>query len=343
MYDAVEAIRARGYINDLPAWLTTDETILSKDELNSTLSLLYYFINQMERVVESENRLSLSPREQETTLEVAGFGFDDIDLQARLTRVNADREHLLNNQQQLVDALRQSRGETALHAQRLAAAEASFKEATKYVANERDILRKQVVDYKQREAQFQHEIRRLELDAEKLRDQLRNALSSGAKFSKPAISSLPEGFSKSSSTATSTASTSSLSQPTSRTDSLALKTMKSRIEELERENDQLRVLLTSMTEQVDELLGSSSPSSNRSAQDITKRNDVSSLQLLIKRQMEELRSSTITNPSSEELNGIDSLKSQLEDCKRLIEEQHKLLTLAVSPEPNRIFTPSQQP
>lgn len=341
MYDAVEAIRARGYIQDLPAWLTTDGSILAKDELNSTLSVLYYFINQMERVIDTENKLELSPREPEMALEVSGFGFDDIDLQTRLSRVNADREHLLNNQQLLMDALKQSRSETALYAQRLASSEVSFKESTKSITNERDILRKQVADFKQRETQFQHEIRRLELDNEKLRDQLRNALSSGAKFSKPAISSLPEGFSKPS---TSSLPPSATATQASRPDSTAQKTLRNKIEDLERENEQLRVLLSSLTEQVDELLGTPGNTAKKSGQTSNNKNsDLSSLQLLIKRQMEELRSSNINKDTGNDSNEVDVLKAQLEDCKRMIEEQHKLLTLAVCPEPNRIFAlPEQQ-
>lgn len=323
----------------MPAWLTTDGSVLSKDELNSTLSLLYYFINQMERVQESENKLSLSPKEQEELLEVGGFGFEDIDVQSRLSRLNADREHLLHNQAILVDQLQRAKHEGAIAIQRLASSETAFKDATKQVTQERDIYRRQVADYKQRETQFQHEIRRLELDGESLRDKLRNALSSGAKFSKPALSSLPEGFSKP--PTNSTASTSAAHTSSTRTETTAQKTVKSRLEDLERENEQLRVLLATMTDQVDDLLTSSGNGPKKVSQDSTHRSDISALQALIKRQMEELRASTPRFRVDDSASEVENLNMQLAECQRLIEEQHKLLTLAVSSEPNRLFTPSR--
>jgi len=335
----MEAIRSRGYIQELPAWLTTDASILSKDELSSTLSLLYYFINQMERVQESDNKLSLSPKEQDELLEVGGFGLEDIDVQSRLSRLNADREHLLHNQSVLVDQLQRAKHDGAVALQRLMSSEAAWKDATKQITQERDLYRRQVADYKQRETQFQHEIRRLELDGEALREKLRNALSSGAKFSKPAISSLPEGFSKP--TPVATTSSSNAAQTTTRAETTTQRTMKSRLDDLERENEQLRLLLATMTDQVDELLGSSSGGSKNASQEQTRKSDISALHALIKRQMDELRSQTPIFRTDDADSEVYNLKMQLAECQRLIEEQHKLLTLAVNPEPNRLFIPSQ--
>lgn len=331
MYDAVEAIRARGYIQDLPEWLTTDESILSSEELNSTLSLLYYFINQMERVQESENKLQLSPKEHEEVVEVSGFGFDDIDLQARFDRLNADREHLLRNQAMMMEQIQKSRHETAVLAQRLASADSAHKEATKGIVSEREFLRRQVADFKQRETQHQHETRRLEMDNENLRDRLRNALSGGAKISKPATSSLPEGFSKpapKASSATSAKDATKESSSGSRVvDSNALAALKSHAEEVERE---MFLLLTTLSDQMDDMMGLEKRNSK-------KETDLSSLYALVKQKMAQLPTLTPRNNNSEDFSEIEALREQLATRQQLIEEQHKLLTLAVSAQPNEHF------
>lgn len=338
--DAIEAIRSRGYIQDLPDWLATDESILSPEELNSSLTLLYYFINQMERVVESENKLGLPSQEQEQLIEVSGFGYDDIDLQTRLDRINADREHLLHNRAILMEQLQKSRHETAIFEQRLASADSAHREATKALTIDRDFLRRQVAEFKQRETQHQHETRRLEMDNESLREKLRSALSGGAKVSKSAVSSLPDSFSKSgSSTNTSASNITAASSTISRIDSTAQKNLKHRVDELERENEQLRVLLNSLADQVDSLLGSSGSSTSKRSNSKSSTSDIDSLQSLIKRQMEDLRNSSLQKRDYSQLSEVEALKEQLESCQRLIEEQHKLLTLAITPEPNRLFEP----
>lgn len=348
MNDAIEAIRSRGYIQDLPEWLSTDETILGPEELNTTLSLLYYFINQMERVSESENKLGLPAKEQEQLIEVSGFGYDDIDMQTRLDRINADREHLLHNQAVLVEQLQRSRHETALFEQRLASADLSFKEATKSLNNERDFLRRQVADFKQREGQHQHEVRRLEMDNEALRDKLRSALSSGGSTkissSKLAESSSAKNLSSATSSSTSSASattaTAGAGPAQQRVDSTAQKNLKSRVDEVERENEQLRLLLNTLTDQVDSLLGSPSPAATtKRAGSTSSGSDLNALQTLIKRQMDDLRNASLQHHNYSQTEEVSVLKGQLESYQRLIEEQHKLLTLAITPEPNRLFEP----
>lgn len=344
MNDAIEAIRSRGYIQDLPEWLTTDESIMGHEELNTSLSLLYYFINQMERVSESENKLGLPVREQEQLVEVSGFGYDDIDIQTRLDRINADREHLLHNQAVLLDHLSKSRHETAIFEQRLASADIAHREATKTLNNEREFLRRQVADFKQRETQHQHEVRRLEMDNESLRDKLRSSLSgSGAKISKPAISAIASDHASKGATASNASSSASniasASAQAQRIDSTAQKNLKNRVDEAEREKEEMRLLLNSLTDQVDALLGSGASPATKRAGSSSSGADLNTLQALIKRQMEGLRSASLQNKDYSQVSEVDALKDQLESCQRTIEEQHKLLALAITPEANHLFEP----
>lgn len=299
----------------------------------------------MERVSESENKLGLPAKEQEQLIEVSGFGYDDIDMQTRLDRINADREHLLHNQAVLIEQLQKSRHEKALFEQRLAGADLSFKEATKSLNNERDFLRRQVADFKQREAQHQHEVRRLEMDNEALRDKLRSALSSGGSTKHVSTKLVESSSAKNLATATSTsssgASASAASGPAQqRVDSTAQKNLKSRVDEVERENEQLRLLLNTLTDQVDSLLGSSSPTTTKRSGSTSSGSDLSALQTLIKRQMDDLRNASLQEKNYSQTEEVSVLKDQLESYQRLIEEQHKLLTLAITPEPNRLFEPT---
>lgn len=304
---------------------------MSQEQLNITLNMLYYFVNQMERVSEPESKLSLSPRALEDDIMVNGFGAEDIDLQERYSRIYDDREHLLRVRAQLQDQLIATQRDNAVLSQRVSSAESQWKEATKQIQADRDFLRRQVADYKQRDTQHQHEVRRLERDAEELREKLRNALNSGAKFSKPAISSLPENFSQPVATSVTTSSSTSLSSGT-RSDASSQK-LKARIDELERENEQLRVLIQVMTDQVDSLLGSPASGTTKTSTTTQKGNDLSALQSVIKRQMVQLQASYKQSSGVYDNNEVGSLRSQLEECQKLIEEQHKLLKLAITPGP----------
>jgi hypothetical protein len=103
-----------------------------------------------------------------------------------------------------------------------------------------------------------------------------------------------------------------------------------------------------MTDQVDELLGgkSSTTASSKPTSAKSTMPDLSALQVLIKQQMERLRSSSPRSVVSALAGGdiyaeAENLRTQLADAQRLIDEQHKLLVLAVSSEPNRLFAPSE--
>lgn len=141
------------------------------------------------------------------------LGDNDVDLTSKCERLQADLDHMMNVrvclsivlsvkeavfmtnlgflQQSLVSQVNISRQENASLQSRISVIEDNFSSSSAAWARERDLLQKQIAGLKQRDIQYQHDIRRLEREAEQLRTKLRQMLTTKDKIAKVSIPVAP--------------------------------------------------------------------------------------------------------------------------------------------------------